>query len=53
MAYLGTGQYDAGVPRWLAGAVRGQCRLHITRLPASGAYHALLVPDAALYATQR
>ncbi len=53
MAYLGTDQFSGGVPRWLAAAARGQCRLHIARLPASGAHHALLVPDAALYATEQ
>ena len=50
---LAADQFAGGVPRWLAGTVRGQCRLHIARLPTSGAHHALLVPDAALYATER
>lgn len=53
MAYLGADQYDGGGPCWLASAARGQFRLHITRLPATGAHHALLVPDAALYATEQ
>jgi len=52
-SYLAADQFSGGVPRWLAGSVRGQCRLHIARLPASGAHHALLVSDAALYATER
>lgn len=32
---------------------RAASHFHTTRLPATGAMHALLVPDAALYATQR
>jgi hypothetical protein len=36
-----------------ATSVRHQCRFHVTRLPATGAHHALLVPDAALYATEQ
>lgn len=52
-SYLAADQFSGGVPRWLATAARQQCRLHITRLSASGAHHALLVPDAALYAAER
>lgn len=53
VAYLAADHFSGGLPRWLAGSVRGQCRLHLARLPASGAHHALLVPDAALCANER
>ena len=52
-AYLADDQFSGGFPLWLAGAVRGHCRLHLSRLPVSGAHHALLVPDTALYATEQ
>ena len=53
MSYLAVDQFSGGVPRSLSTSVRGQSRLHLARLPVSGAHHALLVPDAALYATER
>lgn len=53
MAYLADDQFSGGVPFWLATGVRHQCRFHVTRLSATGAHHALLVPDAALYATEQ
>lgn len=53
MAYLAEDQFAGGVPYWLAQAVRRQCRFHVTRLPRTGAHHALLVPDAALYAAEQ
>lgn len=37
----------------LAPEARGACHLHATRLPSTGATHALLVPDAALYPSDR
>lgn len=37
----------------LAPDVRTTSHFHTTRLPATGAMHALLVPDAAFYATER
>lgn len=37
----------------LASDARAALRFHATRLPVTGAMHALLVPDAALYATER
>lgn len=37
----------------LAPDVRAASHFHATRLPVTGAMHALLVPDAALYATER
>lgn len=37
----------------LAPEARGGTRFHATRLPVIGATHALLLPDAALYATER
>ena len=53
MAYLAEDQFAGGVPFWLATGARQQCRFHVIRLPASGAHHALLVPDAALYAAEQ
>ncbi len=35
----------------LASKVRGACHFYPARLPVTGATHAMLVPDAALYAT--
>ncbi|MEZ4503649.1 MAG: hypothetical protein R3C39_13570 [Dehalococcoidia bacterium] len=52
-AYLADDQFAGGVPHWLATGVRQQCRFHVTRLPSTGAHHALLVPDAALYAAEQ
>jgi hypothetical protein len=52
-AYLADDQFAGGVPHWLATAVRQQCRFHVTRLPSTGAHHALLVPDAVLYAADQ
>jgi hypothetical protein len=53
IAYLADDQFAGGVPYWLATGVRQQCRFHVTRLPSTGAHHALLVPDAALYAAEQ
>lgn len=36
----------------LAPQARADCRFHATRLPVSGATHAMLVPSAALYASE-
>ncbi|MEX1023203.1 MAG: hypothetical protein WD058_08650 [Dehalococcoidia bacterium] len=53
MAYLADDQFAGGAAFWLATSVRHQCRFHVTRLSATGAHHALLVPDAALYAAEQ
>jgi hypothetical protein len=52
-AYLADDQFAGGTPHWLATNARQHCRLHLAKLPATGAYHALLVPDAALYAAEQ
>jgi hypothetical protein len=53
MAYLSSEQYAGGVPCWLAREARREWRFHSARLPGTGAYHGMLVPNAALYATER
>ena len=53
VSYLAVDQYSGGVPRSLATSVRGHTRLHLARLPVSGAHHALLVPEVALYTIDR
>lgn len=53
MAYLADDPLAAGAPFWLAGRAGTACRFHITRLPSTGAHHALLVPEVALYAAEQ
>jgi len=52
-AYLADDQFSGGRASWLAREARREWRLHTARLPGTGAYQGMLVPDAALYATER
>lgn len=53
VAYLADDQFAGGRPCWLAREARREWRLRTARLPGTGAYHGVLVPDAALYAGER
>ncbi len=52
-AYLSEGDLGGGSPCWLAREVWGTWRFHGARVPASAAYHGMLVPDLATYTCER
>ena len=53
-AYLSEGDLGSGASEcWLAREAWGTWRFHGARLPASAAYHGMLVPDLAAYACER
>ncbi len=52
-AYLSENDLGSGSPCWLAREAWGTWRFHGARLPASAAYHGMLVPDLAAYRCDR
>ena len=53
-AYLSEGDLGSGASEcWLAREAWGTWRFHGARLPASAAYHGMLVPDLASYTCER
>jgi hypothetical protein len=52
-AYLSEEELGGGSPCWLSREAWGTWRFHGARLPASAAYHGMLVPDFATYTCER
>jgi hypothetical protein len=52
-AYLGEDELTGGSPCWLAREAWGTWRFHGCRLPSGSAYHGMLVPELAAYASDR
>jgi hypothetical protein len=52
-AYLSEDELGGGSPCWLSREAWGTWRFHGARLPASAAYHGMLVPDIATYTCER